>query len=204
MREQPVAGTELLSHHNLIRRERFLTAFDRIVPGHVQVDVDVPYYPTGKRGRLPVGLDPMVRVDCLGTGIDCRIWRRRRCCSTPRRCGAFLAPVSIARWRRTIGRSASSATHSKSVTGLEQCLRISTPFTGANSRAPRTLAPGPSVPQIRRRTSVSDAIGGAPDLRKGITGVMCAAVDAAFDLPNQISVATGILMPNVATNGEWY
>lgn len=66
MRQQTLAGTGFERHRKMTRRERFLQEMDRIVPWQRLVDVVAPYYPTGERGRPPVGLERMLRLYCLG------------------------------------------------------------------------------------------------------------------------------------------
>ena len=44
------------------RRERFLSEMERVVPWTVLLDALTPYYPKGKRGRPPIGLERMLRV----------------------------------------------------------------------------------------------------------------------------------------------
>ena len=66
MLQPTLAGTGFERHREMTRRERFLQEMDRIVPWQRLVDVVAPYYPTGERGRPPVGLERMLRVYCLG------------------------------------------------------------------------------------------------------------------------------------------
>ena len=66
MRQQTLAGTGFERHRKMTRRERFLQEMDRIVPWRRLVEVVAPYYPSGERGRPPVGLERMLRVYCLG------------------------------------------------------------------------------------------------------------------------------------------
>jgi IS5 family transposase len=44
------------------RREKFLAQMEQVVPWARLVEVIVPYYPTGKRGRPPVGIERMLRL----------------------------------------------------------------------------------------------------------------------------------------------
>lgn len=66
MRQQTLAGGGFERHRKTTRRERFVEEMDRIVPWQRLVDVVAPYYPSGERGRPPVGLERMLRVYCLG------------------------------------------------------------------------------------------------------------------------------------------
>jgi IS5 family transposase len=44
------------------RREKFLAQMEQVVPWARLVEVIAPYYPTGKRGRPPVGIERMLRL----------------------------------------------------------------------------------------------------------------------------------------------
>jgi len=47
------------------KREEFLEIMDEIIPWDEWVDVIVPYYPGGKRGRPPMGIERMLRMYLL-------------------------------------------------------------------------------------------------------------------------------------------
>lgn len=44
------------------RRERFLCEMERIVPWRQLLEVIEPHYPSGKRGRPPIGMERMLRI----------------------------------------------------------------------------------------------------------------------------------------------
>lgn len=47
------------------RREEFLEIMDEIIPWGEWVDIIAPYYPNGKRGRPPMGIERMLRMYLL-------------------------------------------------------------------------------------------------------------------------------------------
>ncbi len=47
------------------KRERFLSKMDRVVPWKALEETVRPYYPSGKRGRPPRGLETMLRMYLL-------------------------------------------------------------------------------------------------------------------------------------------
>ena len=46
-------------------REEFLEVMDEIIPWNEWVDIIAPYYPSGKRGRPPMGIERMLRMYLL-------------------------------------------------------------------------------------------------------------------------------------------
>ena len=46
----------------ITRREKFLTRLDAVIPWGQLLAVIAPFYPRGKRGRPPIGLERMLRV----------------------------------------------------------------------------------------------------------------------------------------------
>jgi IS5 family transposase len=63
MQHQPsFAKTEYLSKKKITRRERFLAEMERVVPWARLVAVITPHYPSGRRGRPPIGIERMLRV----------------------------------------------------------------------------------------------------------------------------------------------
>ena len=65
MRQYTLAGDGFEKHRKKTRREQFLQEMDQIVPWSRLVELIAPYYPSGERGRPPVGLERMLRLYCL-------------------------------------------------------------------------------------------------------------------------------------------
>ena len=63
MTHQPsFAHAEFAAKKKTTRRERFLTRMDAVIPWPQLLAVIEPFYPQGKRGRAPIGLERMLRV----------------------------------------------------------------------------------------------------------------------------------------------
>ena len=63
MTHQPsFAQAEFAAKKKITRREKFLTRMDAVIPWTQLLDVIAPFYPRGKRGRPPIGLERMLRV----------------------------------------------------------------------------------------------------------------------------------------------
>jgi IS5 family transposase len=56
------ATAEFLGKKKVTRREKFLAEMERIVPWARLVGVVTPHYPSGRRGRPPIGIERMLRV----------------------------------------------------------------------------------------------------------------------------------------------
>ena len=56
------AQCEYAMKKKVTRRERFLGDMEQVVPWGRLVEVIRPYYPTGERGRPPVGIERMLRI----------------------------------------------------------------------------------------------------------------------------------------------
>jgi transposase, IS5 family len=56
------AQSEYARKKKTTRREKFLAQMDRVVPWARLVALIVPYYPKGRRGRPPVGIERMLRL----------------------------------------------------------------------------------------------------------------------------------------------
>jgi len=56
------ATAEFLGKKKVTRREKFLAEMERVVPWARLVALIVPHYPSGRRGRPPVGIERMLRV----------------------------------------------------------------------------------------------------------------------------------------------
>src|ERR1700727_1920566 len=63
MQHQPsFASAEFRSKKKITRREKFLGEMEVLVPWARLIGVVEPHYPSGKRGRPPVGLERMLRI----------------------------------------------------------------------------------------------------------------------------------------------
>lgn len=56
------AQAEYAGKKKVTRRERFLAEMEKVVPWARLVAVIEPHYPTGKRGRPPIGIERMLRI----------------------------------------------------------------------------------------------------------------------------------------------
>ena len=56
------AQSEYAGKKKVTRREKFLGEMERVVPWKRLVALLQPYYPTGRRGRPPIGLERMLRI----------------------------------------------------------------------------------------------------------------------------------------------
>jgi IS5 family transposase len=56
------AQSEYAMKKKVTRRERFLGEMEQVVPWERLVAVIKPHYPTGERGRPPVGIERMLRI----------------------------------------------------------------------------------------------------------------------------------------------
>src|SRR5476649_2103737 len=61
-RQMSFAQSEYAGKKKVTRREKFLGEMERIVPWTRLVALIEPHYPTGRRGRPPVGLERMLRI----------------------------------------------------------------------------------------------------------------------------------------------
>lgn len=62
MRQISFATAEHQSKKRVTRREKFLAEMEQVVPWARLIASLEPYYPTGKRGRPPIGLERMLRL----------------------------------------------------------------------------------------------------------------------------------------------
>jgi len=63
MTHQPsFAHAEFAAKKKVTRREKFLTRMEEVIPWKQLLAVIEPFYPQGKRGRPPIGLERMLRV----------------------------------------------------------------------------------------------------------------------------------------------
>lgn len=62
MKQQTFADIEYSNRKRKTRREEFLNTMDQIIPWTEWVEIICPYYPSGKRGRKPRGIETMLRM----------------------------------------------------------------------------------------------------------------------------------------------
>src|SRR5450755_4838430 len=63
MTHQPsFAHAEFAAKKKVTRREKFLARMEEVIPWTQLLAVIEPFYPQGKRGRPPIGLERMLRV----------------------------------------------------------------------------------------------------------------------------------------------
>ena len=62
MKEQTFSDIEYSSRKRKTKREEFLEIMDEIIPWDEWVSPIVPFYPSGKRGRPPKGIEKMLRT----------------------------------------------------------------------------------------------------------------------------------------------
>ena len=55
----------VIVHHKATRREKFLAEIDAVFPWASLCALIEPHYPSGERGRPPIGIDRMLRIYCL-------------------------------------------------------------------------------------------------------------------------------------------
>ncbi len=62
MKQQTFSDIEYSNRRKKTRREEFLNSMDEIIPWDHWVSLIRPYYPSGKRGRLPKNIEAMLRM----------------------------------------------------------------------------------------------------------------------------------------------
>ena len=65
MKQETFTDIEYSFRKKKTKREEFLEIMDEIIPWDEWVGVIKPYYPTGKRGRPPMGIEKMLRMYLL-------------------------------------------------------------------------------------------------------------------------------------------
>ena len=65
MKQQTLSDYEYSNRKRKIKREEFLEIMDGIIPWEEWISIIVPYYPSGKRGRPPIGIEIMLRMYLL-------------------------------------------------------------------------------------------------------------------------------------------
>lgn len=62
VQQRSFSQEEFLAQKKITRRQAFLQEMEKVVPWARLTRVIAPFYPTGKRGRPPIGLERMLRV----------------------------------------------------------------------------------------------------------------------------------------------
>lgn len=62
MRQQTFTDIEYSNRKRMTKRETFLNSMDEIIPWEYWVQMIRPFYPSGKRGRPPRGIETMLRM----------------------------------------------------------------------------------------------------------------------------------------------
>ena len=65
MKQEAFTDIEYSFRKKKTKREEFLEIMDEIIPWEEWVDVVKPYYPEGKHGRPPMGIEKMLRMYLL-------------------------------------------------------------------------------------------------------------------------------------------
>lgn len=65
MRQHTFTDIEYFNRKRKTKREKFLEQMDKIIPWKYWVEIITPYYPSGKRGRPPKGIETMLRMYLL-------------------------------------------------------------------------------------------------------------------------------------------
>ena len=76
MKQGTFTDIEYSGRKKKTRREEFLEIMDEIIPWDEWVGVIEPYYPKGKRGRPPMGIEKMLRMYLLQIGFNLSDWER--------------------------------------------------------------------------------------------------------------------------------
>ena len=62
MKQQTFSDYEYSNRKRKTKREKFLELMDEIIPWDEWVGIIMPFYPSGKRGRPPKGIELMLRM----------------------------------------------------------------------------------------------------------------------------------------------
>ncbi len=77
------SASEYAGNKKATRRERFLGEMEKVVPWGKLIALIEPCYPTGDRGRPPVGIERMLRIYTISTLIPVELassFGDGRCC----------------------------------------------------------------------------------------------------------------------------
>ena len=67
MKQETFTDIEYSFRKKKTKQEKFLEIMDEIIPWEEWVDRIRPYYPAGKRGRPPMGIEKMLRLYLVQT-----------------------------------------------------------------------------------------------------------------------------------------
>jgi transposase, IS5 family len=97
-RQGSFAEAEYGARKKQTRRDKFLAQMKAVVPGARLVERLAPFYPTGARGRPPIGLERMLRVYFVqqwyglsDEGVEDAFYDSQALLTTARRCAALPA-----------------------------------------------------------------------------------------------------------------
>lgn len=76
MKQGTFTDIEYSGRKKKTRREEFLEIMDEMIPWDEWVGVIEPYYPKGKRGRPPMGIEKMLRMYLLQIWFNLSDWER--------------------------------------------------------------------------------------------------------------------------------
>ena len=62
MRQMTFTSIGFQAHHKQTRRERFLSEMEAVVPWRELCSLIEPHYPSGQKGRPPIGIERMLRI----------------------------------------------------------------------------------------------------------------------------------------------
>lgn len=69
-RQQSFADIEYSNRKRKTKRDEFLEIMEEVIPWEEWIDIVKPYYPTGKRGRPPRGVETMLRMYLLANWFN--------------------------------------------------------------------------------------------------------------------------------------
>ena len=73
MKQETFTDIEYSYRKKKTKREEFLEIMEEIIPWDEWVGVIEPYYPKGKRGRPPMGIEKMLRMYLLQIWFNCAL-----------------------------------------------------------------------------------------------------------------------------------
>ena len=76
MKQGTFTDIEYSGRKKKTRREEFLEIMDEMIPWDEWVGVIEPYYPKGKRGRPPMGIEKTLRMYLLQIWFNLSDWER--------------------------------------------------------------------------------------------------------------------------------
>ncbi len=70
MRQMTFTSIGFQAHHKQTKRERFLSEMEAVVPWRELCSLIEPHYPSGQRGRPPIGIERMLRIYFLRQWVN--------------------------------------------------------------------------------------------------------------------------------------